>query len=669
MSVLSLGITRWGVLATCGSFATALAPSPWALDAGGGVWAPTLVPFQSPAAVVAAQPAVDDTDGARLDRPLSPLAAMRAYQTVDQWIRRWETPETAPVISGAAAKDVGGVSIVLRSEGAVIGRSTWMNTGATGSGNELGEMLLAAARAAMGEADRRVKLDNDALRSERMRQVAASMQISLEIAGPLVPVAPKTYDDVERDFTPGLDGVAVRIGDVIVGSFPGVLLSTNINIRLGLARTVAQTTAAIPGGRDDPAIGLAEPAKLVEKYSATIYRFRTVHIAQTEPGAPPRFLLRGSRIVEQSEISTAGLYETADLAAANLLLRAWSGPEAVGLFGTYEPWSDEHDPKIAGPEEQLTAAYALRRYASLKGVAPARALEVRGFAAKLLRDLKSVEPGETAPWDSVVASAVWTAMDGVEADAEGRDASAASAPEECRRKVLGAFNKIDGFSKETPPAARGVVALALVEMAMREPEGVGRAEAEQLAELAVRRAFRAVAAQDVVALMPWLGWAELRLAVLKREKLIPSAIALRAMRETLWKHQVGPLDDAALESKGGLPDTVGGVVFRVPGGVSVSNWQTAQAIAFFPAMLGDVRFTKPDERPLELARLLSSLRYLKQLQADEVIGWMSPNVRSARGGVRSALFDNRMPTDATSMTLLSTTETLRALEAMAASAR
>lgn len=587
--------------------------------------------------------------------PPSPAETMRAYRMVDQWVRAWGVPEQVDG-GGVGSPAIGGASVLLRLDGEVVGRGARLvESGETISGNEA---IRQAVSAAINEAERKAKVDNDALRAEKVRSIAERVLISLELAGPLIPIDVQSYDQAEQELSPGLDGVAVRIGEHTASSFPGTMLSTNTMIRLGLSRAASQA-----GG--DPKMGLDEPKDLIEKHGAKLYRFRVSHLAQTTRGAAPIFLLRGARIVDQADLTTGELREMADRIAEHLLTLAWPGDEAYGMSGGYDPANDRNDARFAGPIEQLTAAYALRRYAQSGMLPPARSLELRGFSDRILRDLKKIEPGELVPWEDPVASALWivvASLDPVNAAGAQRTAY----PDECKRIVLTSFHSLVGYAQNIPPAAKGLVALSLVELAAQEKAGGMRDEAIVLAEAAVRRVYQDTPEGQRVSTMPWLGWAELRLGQVKGEGAgddVPAAVALRQMRQTVWDHQISPLADVASESKGGLPDVVGGVTFGpvVVGGGGV-NWQTAQAIAFLPAMLADARLTPAAERPLEIAKLLASLRYLRQLQADGTTEWMFGNRTRSLGGIRAATWDQRMPTDASSMTLLAVSEMLRVLE-------
>ncbi len=92
------------------------------------------------------------------------------------------------------------------------------------------------------------------------------------------------------------------------------------------------------------------------------------------------------------------------------------------------------------------------------------------------------------------------------------------------------------------------------------------------------------------------------------------------------------------------------------------TWQSARPLAFVATMLGDPRLTDSGEVVKEQARLLPSLRFLKQLDADGAAGQMFLTPDRARGGIRAAVWDQRQPADATSLTLLTVCEALRALD-------
>jgi hypothetical protein len=157
--------------------------------------------------------------------------------------------------------------------------------------------------------------------------------------------------------------------------------------------------------------------------------------------------------------------------------------------------------------------------------------------------------------------------------------------------------------------------------------------------------------------MPWLGWADV---ALHRSGELPAAVALREMRSQLWAHQLKAQDLSADD-----PDLAGGIVFttnRQP----LPTWQAARPLAFVATMLGDPRLTEEQEVAGETVRLLEALRYLRQLTASEAEAHLYKDPARAIGGVRASVFDQRMPPEATAMTLMTVCETIKSLEAIKA---
>ena len=111
-------------------------------------------------------------------------------------------------------------------------------------------------------------------------------------------------------------------------------------------------------------------------------------------------------------------------------------------------------------------------------------------------------------------------------------------------------------------------------------------------------------------------------------------------------------------------DLAGAIVFTkaAAGQRAMPTWQAARPLAFIATMLGDPRLTDDAEVAAELSRLLQSLRFLRQLTASEADGHMYRSPDRAVGGVRASLFDQRMPPEATSLTLIAVCETIRSLE-------
>jgi len=200
-----------------------------------------------------------------------------------------------------------------------------------------------------------------------------------------------------------------------------------------------------------------------------------------------------------------------------------------------------------------------------------------------------------------------------------------------------------------PDEQRPVVAFALSRRAVERWPGP---PASTDAAAALEKVLARTEPGRLASRMPWLGWGELCLPA----PAIPAAPALREFRDRVYEHQLrAEAMDADHE------DLSGGIVFtasRSP----LPTCQTARVAAFLASAAGDARLTDPAERIKEIARLAATLRFLRQLTADDACGFMYADPDRARGGVRVALWDQRQPLDATALTLIAACETLRAME-------
>ena len=164
--------------------------------------------------------------------PPGPQEAMEAWKLVEAWVRAGKVDDTATAPAKVAA-----ASVTLRLDGSVFGRGVALE-------NE-GRPLHTAAEAAIAEALSRVP-ETSALRDQIRAEALARATISLELAGPLIPVALTTYDEADMVINPGLEGVAARFGDRIAGVFPEWMLTTGLMPGDGLVASISRAcTAAI----------------------------------------------------------------------------------------------------------------------------------------------------------------------------------------------------------------------------------------------------------------------------------------------------------------------------------------------------------------------------------------------------------------------------------------
>lgn len=583
--------------------------------------------------------------------PPPPDLALALFDQLERWIRDWAVPDqpTEPLAA------VGGASVTLRLDGSIVGRGTDVTAD--------GLSLWRAASIAWQEARQRLPVARDALRDQQLRLAARRMTISLELCGQPVPLRARSADDLVRSVEPGVHGVQVRLGAAREAVFPGAMVLAGLD-------PVAAARAALASSRD----ARIDPGELIDPRSPRSFtalladgtlrvdRLEVVWLVQHEPGAAPRFVLRGARVVGLDELHHAGLRRWADDMAL-YLLRA-QHEASTGLRGTLHPLTGRWAPPVAAPDEQALAAIALLRYASAPHVDPTRAHEARHAAITLLRamsqpDEGQAQPGAEAAWAGLCLGALAEAelelprSDTAEAGAIGDDLLRLA--DRCRDSLVelladpAELDRLDG--SRLAAVAWGLAAWARA----RDAEPVGDA-----ARSLIVRLYRTTPPEQLVALMPWLGWAD-RLTTAAGQP-VPSAIMLREWRALVWAHALGPGQGRVC-----WPDEQGAIVFAGQANAE-PDWQTARPVALVATMLAWPEVTDPTEQPLELARLLDALRFLRQLTADETVGHLYRSAEAARGGVRAALWDHRMPPAATALTLLAVSETLRSLERMAASA-
>jgi hypothetical protein len=354
----------------------------------------------------------------------------------------------------------------------------------------------------------------------------------------------------------------------------------------------------------------------------SVFRFGTLNLAQLAPGEGPAFLHRGGRVRPISSVVGEKLVGFGDQLAGALAARAWPGPEPMGLLGTYDPLRDAFEPLVAEPEEQALSALALAIWSVAAGRDSADET-----AQDILTDLtQRVASGEIA-LDPVAGALAALAI------AELDDATD---PLEALRAAC-----ISAMNAGEPATLAGRAAVAAARARLELP---GAAEG---ARVVLAEAGR----ERLVAAAPWIVWAARDAS--ENENPI-GAVALREARDLVWEHQLTRADAGAENA-----DLLGGIVFT-SAAQPLPSAQTARAAALAAAMLEDPALTADGERPRELARLLPTLRFLRQLSVEEAEARLFPNAKRAEGAIRLALWDQRQPPEATAMTLIAVAEAVRA---------
>jgi hypothetical protein len=579
---------------------------------------------------------------------------LRAFRTLRRYVDQWGLP---PRPEPGELPSVAGAAVQIRYEGQLIGRGSDVVSEVTAAADRddpRARVLWRAMMQAFSEADRRVPVKRDLLRDDRLAEAGRRAVLSVELAGALTPIDPQSFDDFDVLIRPGLDGLAVKGAAGVFAAFPSTMFASN-----AVPSTAARSLVAQALG--EPAAALEDWAKLKPRGKLSVFKFRVTHAAQTGPGAQPTLLYRGDTPVGLLGLDQAGLRSMAASMAQAIqsrTRRADSG--GLRLLGLFQSWKGVFRDEQAGVHEAALAALALRRYSALPGLDAKAASAAADTANRLMLELAEGPAGAGADAEPASAAVVVLAVAERRALASPGPASQAELElyRRCAARLDRAFDRSRGFEAELPPPARGPVAAALAAVADLNARGETVVDDidRPLALQAVRRALADAPPAALVAQMPLLGLAELRLA---KKGEIPSAVALRQMRAQLWAHQIMPGSTAD-----GQDDLVGGVVFA--DGSSLPAWQCLRPLAFAATMLGDERLTTAQEVQGEVARLILAARFLRQLQARGGESWSAPRPDLAEGGIRAAPWDHNHPPDATSIGLLMISELLDALNRRAA---
>lgn len=594
----------------------------------------------------AAEPAPKDL------RTPSPARVMAAMRYIERRVLGQDDAEV-PELAAGEAREVG-VTIVLRLRGVVVGR---------GQAFETASALVTATDEAVAAMRERMPPARDALQEQALAEDLARVQVSLEMAGPLIPVQAGTFAEADSTLSPGLDGVAVRLKDKLIVTSPATMLERNQSAAPALAAAISAATgdaaAAIPGTLK------GELGSLVRERGLMPYRFRVVHVAHTMPGEPAVFLVRGSRPVAETLLTQAEMIRWGDGVASHMISR-WRVMEAeqggaTRLLGVIWPMQGRADPVDASGPERALAAVALASYAQRETAVAAEARRVaREIVASMVPVLPAAEARALPPMAPSAAALTLEATRLLGGDDEG----AADAMERTQF-LIGvldrAYTPEAGWSKGTLPTSRGTVALgfAAASEVVKVRDAGESARLAALARSALASVYTETGTGLLVTHMPWVLRAEVVLAGAGGQ--IPAAEAMREVRRQVNDHLL-TASDVADEA-----DLIGGVVFT-QGRASLPTWYGARPLAANAQMLGNERLTPRAERMKELSRLLSGLRFLRQLTLDDENLWGVTSPEEAEWGVRAALWDQRQPIDASSLTLLAVSETAASLEELATGA-
>lgn len=541
------------------------------------------------------------------DEPPGLTETIGAFELIEPWVRQLAVPE------GAIGPQVVGACVTLRFEGRVVGVGTIFGAGTLS--------LPEATRIAVARARDKLPVTRDAMEEDRLLLAAGQITIGLEIAGPGVPMQTPTQSDLVASFSPGVHGLALRFGDLAAAVYPGEMLWTSQDVPGAVRRLIAGVTG-------DQALSMRPLEEVLEGAQMRVLRFRVRHVAQLAPGGEPRPLQRGGRVIRSDQVRSMQA------------LREWA--DGVGSFlieqrnvGVYLPVNDTVR-STPSPLQRALRMYALCQYSWI--TTKDRGLRARDEAVyEVGKLMEAWDAGEAMP-AAVVALLAYSLEDRLPGSDDGWEAA--------RAMVLAELLRLAADIESVPVPERPMVAWALAKL--------GRFDEARAIMPACRRSSHP---GQLVERMPWLGLAELELAGAEG---VPSAPALREMREMVWRFQIGPADTDAASV-----DLAGGVVFT-RSLIQLPTWQIARPLAFIGPMLAEPSLTGAAELPSEMARLFDSLRFLRQLSAGDAEGHMYAAGGGWRWGVRPGPWDQSMPVETGAMTLICICQTIQSLERLEA---
>ncbi len=549
--------------------------------------------------------------------------AFSTYQEVSQWLEDWKTPET-----GVVPDHTAGVWVGLRWSGRLMGSASDLQYALEDKQPE--RLLTGVVRKAMYRATEKARgSDGDATerqsRVDRLREIPAVLE--MQFAHHLERVHGTTIEALATRIRSGLDGIVLRTEDGVAGLFPIEMTINDMSpaaafeaLRVDLQFTLDEFNARLADGR------------------IRAWKFEVVHLAQETPTSPAMVLYRGSRLVPLDWVTQERVIEFADDLADHLIHRMWPGEEHLGIMGTYLADVDRFDPLTADTADQALAAFALAHYAGLRRVNSPKRAEIADKAARRIlgdlavRGLPSGSSDRPAGVSALIVIAVDAMSESGGVSAEVRDLRKRS-----MKEVEAVFQQANGkFDKNIPISEQAACALA---MGTRE---------------AVDSVWRAVSPEQLPSVLPWLGWAEQRVAGMNG--VIPSVAGFKNLRKRLWMMQVGAADSDSIS-----PDEAGGLAFQ-PG--QSPDWNTTRPLIFLASMLGDPRFTGDEDAEImgEIVHLTQAVRFLRQLSEREEDRYRLPDPRRAMHGIRASLWTDRLPVGASASALIALTEFHRSLD-------
>jgi hypothetical protein len=490
---------------------------------------------------------------------------------VDVWLQVRATIDGAAMESLDASPPAG-VQLILRHQGRPLA-STWAAgvAGHTDPVEHATTALLDEARSDELLARMPPHLINEGLRGTTLEA---------DTAGPFEPLTATSLDAVADDLNPATDGVALRVGTHWHMRFPSALRMTGSAATLNTLHELA-------------AVAGLKPETLREARRnghAALYRFQTVDLVQQAGEHMPRVFSRGMKDLtwtcDRADLVTL-LEQIVTHLGTHLTMPTTLGDDAATVLGsTYVPHLDRWKPLSASPRDRALARLAFLAAAATPGVDPTIAEQSRRWAT----DCST----QAAVTDDVAAA---LQMDSI--------------PQPSEEQLARVTNLLDDDTLHT--SDRAIAAWALAGYQPEHPRVRAFLDAATL-----------LPPVQLVEMLPWLGWADIRMAA-----GADATPRLASFWNTLGTRTAANLSDSTTPAANMLP-----------------------IAAFLATAAGDPDIWSLPERPAAFHAMCRSIRVLAHLVVGPDEARFFPAPDKMLGGVRLSPWDERMPIWAQSMAIM-----------------
>ncbi len=593
--------------------------------------------------------------------------AEQASLMVELWLADGKIPSPDQLKDKAVpVRGLVGVCVTLRSSGIMVGKGDVLrdDLGTVDQPTDLTAMVQRAAGTAF-ESLQHSLLDNNLRMVIEGRSIAAPPKLSIkdvagrvsvdvQLAYNVEPIRLSPTDSPQRvysRFAPDYHGLLAEDDHGRRATiWPGNALAENTTPASQLVQLASQL------GRpplDARTLGRPKGLKL--------WRFEVYHVVPPVQGASYMQLVRGNMLQPPQALNEQALKDLALTMATHLQQLFTSDGE---VRGTYHPSSGRYDPQLAEPNQALLAAYALTRYVRHeRQLRPDDHMlaEMNRQAQNLaVRLEQSVADGSLATTPATCSLIMLTVID------NSVPPRHTDVRDRMIERLLGLLQDDGSFHNATDAKARAVndsvQALSVAALAAAYAQ-TRRSDLVDPLRHALDQLWNQTQGNPNINALPWLAFTQDRVGELLADD--DAHIKQKQQRDTALgqlAHKL--LGQQVVDSpRVGPDDVIGG--FELNSGPIDSppnpNWTTAPLLSFLSIATRHPEIRGHDEMGWLLSAALSA-RFLRQLQFDMAGCYYVRSPQETLGGIRLALWDNRLTLDATAMSLLAVTDLQETLD-------